>query len=179
MLTLSLLVFSVIDVAQAALSYWIDGNGEPMTLGPWVVYELVMVVVALAMVVYYRRENRVLGGASTMLEVESRTTLVDGMLSGGIGIGAVLLLLVPMNSSLGFLHYTGDFFITVMLVLATVKEPCVVLHDAFIELIGGVVLDEETTAYVERQAREHRPGGTRFEHLHVFKTGMNIRWMCI
>lgn len=77
-----------------------------------------------------------------------------------------------MNSSLGFLHYTGDFFITVMLVLATVKEPCVVLHDAFIELIGGVVLDEETTAYVERQAREHCPGGTRFEHLHVFKTGM-------
>ncbi len=47
---------------------------------------------------------------STIILAEAKGNLVDGLISGAIGIAILLLYLVPINSWFGFLHYTGDFF---------------------------------------------------------------------
>ncbi|OZG62725.1 cobalt transporter [Bifidobacterium lemurum] len=172
-LTLSLLAFSTINVTQAAIEYWRFGIGDPLVLGPVVWYELVMVAICVGMVLFYRYENARIHGASTMLDAEARTTLVDGMVSGGIGVAALALSFVPLDSPLGWLNYTGDFFITIALVAISLKEPLTVLRDGFVELIGGRVIDEDTNERIEREARAHLPGGTRFDHVHVFKQGMS------
>ena len=122
---------------------------------------------------YYRRQNDRIGDSSMMLRAEAQSTLVDGMISFGIGLAAVVLVLLPAGGPLDFLHYTGDFFITTVIVILAVKEPVEVLRDAFVELVGGVHDDDETNTFVEQAAQRHLPANTEYEKTMIFKTGMN------
>ena len=149
------------------------GQGGHIETGPVVIYEILTVAVCLGLYLYYRRENRRFRKSSTMLTAECKSTLVDGSMSFGIGVVAVFLWFLPAGGPLDFLHYTGDFFITVALVLLTIKEPFGVLKDAFVELVGGVHDDDATNAFVESAAQRHLPQNTDYEQVLVFKTGMN------
>ncbi|NMM95185.1 cation transporter [Bifidobacterium oedipodis] len=172
--TLALLTFAVVDAAQAAWDYVMFGIGERMTLGPVVIYEIAMVAISFGLVAYYRRSNHTMHNASTMLTAEANGTLVDGMISAGIGAVAVALMFLPADTPLDFLNYTGDFFITTAIALIALKEPLGVLRDAFIELVGGVHEDDDTNQFVESAAQRHLPDGTEYDHVLVFKTGMNF-----
>lgn len=171
--TLSLLLFSLVDVSQVAYDYFVLGTGERIETGPVVIYEILTVLVCFGLYVYYRRENRAIRNSSTMLTAECKSTLVDGAMSFGIGVVAVVLMFLPTSGPFDFLHFTGDFFITVALVACTIKEPFGVLRDAFIELVGGVHDDDETNAFVEATAQRHLPANTEYEQTLIFKTGMN------
>ena len=155
MLTMSLLLFSLVDVTRVAYDYFVLGQGGRIETGPVVIYEILTVAVCLGLYLYYRRENRRIRNSSTMLTAECKSTLVDGSMSFGIGVVAVFLWFLPAGGPLDFLHYTGDFFITVALVLLTIKEPFGVLKDAFVELVGGVHDDDATNAFVESAAQRH------------------------
>ena len=171
--TLSLLVFSFLDVAQVAWDYFVLGVGERATFGPVVIYQILTVATCFGLLMYYRRQNARIGDSSMMLRAEAQSTLVDGMISFGIGLAAVVLVLLPAGGPLDFLHYTGDFFITTVIVILAVKEPVEVLRDAFVELVGGVHDDDETNTFVEQAAQRHLPANTEYEKTMIFKTGMN------
>ena len=163
-----------LDVAQIAIAYFVHGEGERLEFGPVIIYQILAVAVCIALVAYYRARNRTLGNASLMLKAEANGTWIDGMISLGIGIVAVLLYFLPNGTPLDFLHYTGDFFITTIIVALTIKEPVTVLRDAFVELIGGTHDDEEVSELVSREASAHLPAGVKVQTIHVFKTGMNF-----
>lgn len=171
--TLSLLVFSFLDVAQVAWDYFVLGVGERASFGPVVIYQILTVATCFSLLMYYRRQNARIGDSSMMLRAEAQSTLVDGMISFGIGLAAVVLVLLPAGGPLDFLHYTGDFFITTVIVILAVKEPVEVLRDAFVELVGGVHDDDETNTFVEQAAQRHLPANTEYEKTMIFKTGMN------
>ena len=171
--TLSLLVFSFLDVAQVAWDYFVLGVGERATFGPVVIYQILTVATCFGLLMYYRRQNARIGDSSMMLRAEAQSTLVDGMISFGIGLAAVVLVLLPAGGPLDFLHYTGDFFITTVIVILAVKEPVEVLRDAFVELVGGVHDDDEINTFVEQAAQRHLPANTEYEKTMIFKTGMN------
>ena len=171
--TLSLLVFSFLDVAQVAWDYFVLGVGERASFGPVVIYQILTVATCFGLLMYYRRQNARIGDSSMMLRAEAQSTLVDGMISFGIGLAAVVLVLMPAGGPLDFLHYTGDFFITTVIVILAVKEPVEVLRDAFVELVGGVHDDDETNTFVEQAAQRHLPANTEYEKTMIFKTGMN------
>lgn len=172
--TICLLLFSFLDVLRVAIDYFAYGEGERLSFGPVVIYQIAAVSVCLVLVWYYRARNRSIGDASLMLKAEANGTWIDGMISLGIGVVAVLLFFLPSGTPLDFLHYTGDFFITTIIVALTVKEPVVVLRDAFVELVGGTHDDEEISAFVTREVEAHLPARIVMEKLHVFKTGMNF-----
>ena len=171
--TLSLLVFSFLDVAQVAWDYFVLGVGERASFGPVVIYQILTVATCFGLLMYYRRQNARIGDSSMMLRAEAQSTLVDGMISFGIGLAAVVLVLLPAGGPLDFLHYTGDFFITTVIVILAVKEPVEVLRDAFVELVGGVHDNDETNTFVEQAAQRHLPANTEYEKTMIFKTGMN------
>lgn len=173
MLTLSLLLFSLIDVTQVAYNYFALGIGSRIETGPVVIYEILTVIVCFALYMYYRSENHKIRNSSTMLTAEQKSTLVDGSMSFGIGVVAVFLLLLPTGTPLDFLHYTGDFFITTLLVAVSAKEPIGVLRDSFVELVGGAVTDGPTTAHAADLAAAHLPNGTALDAVQVYKTGMS------
>lgn len=173
-LTLSLLLYSFLDVLREAIDYFFFNIGEELEFGPVVVYQVVSVAICLALVWYYRMSNRGIGNVSTMLKAEANGTWVDGMISAGIGVIAVVVVLLPAHSPLDFLRYTGDCFITTLIVIFTIKEPISVLRDAFVELVGGVHDDTQTEQFVYEQVDEYVPAGLRCERIHIFKTGMNF-----
>lgn len=173
-LTLSLLLYSFIDVLREAIDYFFFGARNPLEFGPVVIYQIAAVLACLALVWYYRTANHRISNVSTMLKAEANGTWIDGMISAGIGVIAVIVLLLPQNSPLDFLRYTGDFFITTFIVIFTIKEPCIVLRDAFVELVGGVHDDVDTEQFVKRYVDEFVPAGLNCERIHIFKTGMNF-----
>ena len=159
---------------RVAIDYFAYGEGERLSFGPVIIYQIAAVAVCLVLVGYYRARNRSIGNASLMLKAEANGTWIDGMISLGIGIVVVLLYFLPSGTPFDFLHYTGDFFITTIIVLLTIKEPVTVLRDAFVELVGGTHDDEEISGFVTREVGAHLPEGIQMEKIHVFKTGMNF-----
>ena len=164
MFTICLLLFSFIDVLRVAIDYFAYGEGERLSFGRVIIYQIAAVAVCLVLVAYYRARNRSIGDASLMLKAEANGTWIDGIISLGIGVVAVLLYFLPDGTPFDFLHYTGDFFITTI----------IVLRDAFVELVGGTHDDEEISAFVTREVETHMPAGIEMEKVHVFKTGMNF-----
>ena len=54
-------------------------------------------------------------------------------------MAVIFLHFIPISSPLGFLHYTGDFFLTVVLALISFKEPWDGLVISFKELANGAI----------------------------------------
>ncbi len=156
--TICLLLFSFLDVLRVAIDYFAYGEGERLSFGPVIIYQIAAVAVCLVLVGKNRARYRSNGNASLMLKAEAKGTLIDGMSSLGIGIVAVLLYFIPSGTPFDFLHYPGDFFITTISVLLTIKEPVTVLRDAF----------------VAREVGAHLPAGIQMQKIHVFKSGMNF-----
>lgn len=142
LLTLALLVTSVAGTGKSAYLYFTKGIGSVMNTGPVLPYALTMVVTCFGLGLYNQAQNKRINGTSTILKAESKTNFVDGIQSLGIGISIVMLQLIDVNSEWGFLHYTGDFFVTFALVLASLKEPVTVLRESFGELSGAVTMEK-------------------------------------
>ena len=62
--TMSLLVYSLIDVCRVAYDYFVFGSGERIETGPVVIYEILTVIVCFSLYTYYRRSNRSIGDSS-------------------------------------------------------------------------------------------------------------------
>ena len=77
---------------------------ERLSFGPVIIYQIAAVAVCLMLVGYYRARNRAIGNASLMLKAEANGTWIDGMISLGIGIVAVLLYFLPNGTPFDFLH---------------------------------------------------------------------------
>lgn len=171
-MTLILLTTSTIQVSQKAYQYFVYHKGELLDLTPIIPYEIVMVILCLTISLFYSRQNSKIGGASTMLSAESKSTRIDSIMCGGIGLAAFLVLLIPKNSSLGFLLYTGDFFVTVLLVLFSITTPVKVLKNAFIEICGGRLIDEKIQNEFEVCLAKHLGRDIKMNECHIYKTGM-------
>lgn len=62
--TMSLLVYSLIDVCRVAYDYFVFGSGERIETGPVVIYEILTVIVCFSLYTYYRRSNRSIGDSA-------------------------------------------------------------------------------------------------------------------
>ena len=175
LLTLSLLVVAAVSAGESAFEYWVTGNGIVMNTAPVLPYALSMTVLCLGLSFYNSRQNKRINGVSTMLSAEAKTNFIDGLQSFGVGIGILLLGAVDINSSLGFLHYTGDFFVTTILVLFSIKEPIQVLQSAFRELSGGTVCDRKIQNAVSETLKKYFHDDTAIENYEIYKIGMKIK----
>ncbi len=175
LLMLFLMTFTTISVSKKALTYFMSGAGEKMLLGPVIPYEIVMVTLCSALFFFYRSQNKRIGNVSILLGVEAKTTLVDGIMSGGIGIAALAISFIGENSPHLFLMYTGDFFITFILVLFSIKEPIMILKEAFIELANGVITKGNVKSQIEAVIQENLPENTVLRKCLIHKIGMSLR----
>ncbi|WP_333650044.1 cation transporter [Lacrimispora sp.] len=164
-----------ISVSQKAIAYFISGTGEKMLIGPIIPYELIMVVLCGALFFFYRTQNNRIGNTSILLKAETKSTMVDGLMSGGIGLAAFAISFIDNSSPLSFLLYTGDFFITILLVLFSIKEPFILLREAFIEIADGVVTKDEIKAAIEDVIRKNLPQSTQMKKCLIHKIGMSLR----
>ncbi|MEA4891390.1 MAG: cation transporter [Peptococcaceae bacterium] len=182
LLTLGLLVYAAVIVTAKAMDYFLYGIGEIMHYGPVIPYEIVMVVLCAALSLFYWKQNKRTNNTSTMLAAEAKATLIDGLMSGGIGFGVLIMSFISGGStgdsngsgSFSFLLYTGDFFITIILAAFSIKEPVKVLQEAFVEMANGIVTKEEIKAPITQVVRKHLPKNTELKNCLIHKVGMSF-----
>lgn len=178
-LTLYLLVASVTSTARSAYTYFTTGMGEPLKYGPILPYSIAMTILCFGLALFNHSQNRRIHNTSTIITAESKSNMVDGILSLGLGIALILFSLVAgkhgSGSSLDFLNYTGDFFVTSVLVLLSLKAPILVFLQGFKELSGAKCCDKSIEECVENCFKEHV--GAKYPNLsyQLFKTGMHIQ----
>lgn len=175
LLTLSLLVVSVVGTSISAYEYFAYGKGSPMNIGPILPFTIAMVILCFGLGFFNQTQNKKINNISTILRAETKINFIDGFQSLGIGIAIIFLSMTDINASFGFLHYTGDFFITLVLVLISLKEPIKVLISSFKELSGGTTDDKEVKCYVNKVLSINFAGVKDKFRSDVFKVGMHIK----
>lgn len=173
--SLFLLVTVLINTSKKAFAYFIHGTGVRMNLEPIIPYTVVMVLLCFGLYYYYSYQNKRINNVSTMLNAEAKGTLVDGFLSGSIGIAALSISFIPVGSPLDFFLYTGDFFITALLFFFSIKEPISILKKAFIELSGGTLNDRHIQHLIENSIQESLSNEVQLEKCTIYKVGMSFR----
>ncbi|MFT8916401.1 MAG: cation transporter [Oenococcus sp.] len=174
-LTVVLLSTSLVTVGFKAYAYFMRGEGSVLDVGPILPYEMVMILLSWSLSYFYKKQNQKIHHLSTMLFAETQGTFVDGMMSLGIGVAALILLFIQPNSALGFLRYTGDFFITLLLVLLTIKMPLQVIKSAFGEISGKLLLNPEIHRWIDVCLKKHPLEGIKIKKYFVYKVGMSIK----
>ncbi|MCV3296819.1 MAG: cation transporter [Oenococcus sp.] len=174
-LTVVLLSMSLMAVGLKAYAYFVHGEGSVLDVAPVVPYEMIMILLSWSLSYYYKKENHKIHNLSTMLFSETQGTFVDGTMSLGIGAAALTLFFIRPNSSLGFLRYTGDFFITLLLVILTIKMPLQVIRSAFGEISGKLLLNPEIHRWIDICLKKHPLEGVRIKKYLVYKVGMSIK----
>lgn len=173
--TLMLLVITLLETSATAYAYFVNGEGQPMVTGPVLPYTICMVILCFGLGFYNRRQNQKIGGMSTMIEAESRGNFIDGLISAGVGIAIVALSLVDINSPLGFLYYTGDFFVTLILVIFSIKEPLTILAYSFREFARSTVQNDAIKERVLSVFHQVVPNYEDKVDILIFKQGTHIK----
>ena len=171
LLIVTLLVWSVGKTGVAAYVWFTTGKGEMLNLSPVLPYTVTMFVLCTTVSLTNYRANRSINGVSTMLRTEAKMNFIDGLQSGVIGVATFLLLADPVGP-FGFMYYTGDFFVTAILVAVTIKQPVSEIVDAFREIVGGVTSDTELTDFACEVLERNLPGVAY--HAEVYKQGMFV-----
>ena len=175
LLILSLLGISTVIVSIASYKYFVYGIGEPMNFGAVLPYTISMTILCLGLSFFNKVQNEKIGNMSSILTVESKANFIDGIQSLGIGVAIICLYFIDINSSLGFLHFTGDFFITIILVLLSLKAPIKVIITSFRELSNGVICDSDMEANINEVVNVYLNDVSKWSRCDIFKVGMYIK----
>lgn len=174
-LVLFLLVFSLVQTIGTAYDYFALGLGETINITPVLPYSILMVVMCFSLSYFNKKQNAKINNASTMLLAECKSNMVDGIISAGVGILIALLLLVDINGPLGFLHYTGDFFITTILVIISIKEPIILFGISLREISGATIKDEKIKRTIREIVRKEIKEENLENRFEVYKIGKHIK----
>lgn len=175
LLTLTILIISVISTAQVAYRYFAFGEGELINTAPVLPYVIAMLLLCFGLGIFNMLQNKRIGNVSTMLNAEWKSNMIDGVLSGGCGVGVLILDIIDINGKLGFLHYTGDFFITIILVLLSIYQPSKVLFSSFKELSGGKISNKVIKNTVGQVIKNNLQSISGKYEYHIFKIGLLIK----
>ncbi len=149
-------------------------SGQPIVrLEPGIIlyYSILMGFICFFLSYYYRKKNKIIADASTLLSVEAKSSKIDGYLSIVIGIVLILTTIVPENSSFSFLLYIGDAIIVILLSLFLLHIPLEIIRESFIELGGGILQDSKSKKKIENLLHKLKPENLTIEHTYVSKVG--------
>lgn len=174
LLILILLIMSVIVTLNTALDYFIHGNGDILNVGPVLPYTILMGILCFGLGLFNDRQNKIINNSSTILSAESKANYIDGLQSLGIGVAVFFLYFIDIDSFFGFFWYTGDFFITFLLVIISIKDPISVLWNSFKELTNGTTNNKDVIQYTNKIVCRFLNPITKDFNCKIIKTGMYI-----
>lgn len=171
---LFLLLITFLETSATAYAYFVNQIGHQIETGPVLPYTMTTGLICLLLGLYNSRQNDRINNMSTMLKSETKGNYIDAVISLGIGFAAFLLYFIAIEGPLGFLHYTGDFFITVILVLFSIKEPIAILISSFRELTYATTNDQDIRDMVYQILKPHLKHKKDDLDILIYKQGMQI-----
>jgi len=149
-------------------------QGKPIdnvVIGPILIYVVVISVLCFLLYFFYKSKNKIINNQSSILQVESKSTLLDGFMSLGIGLVFMIIWLLPATSAFDFLKSIGDAIIVLIMCLLFFTMPLKIIRDSFIELGGGVLQDSATKKITEKAIIEALPSNFSKQSIYISKLG--------
>ncbi len=149
-------------------------EGEPIeavVIGPILIYVIVISILCFALYFFYKSKNNSINNKSSILQVETKSTLLDGFMSLGIGLVFMVIWLLPANSAFDFLKSIGDAIIVLLMCLVFFTMPLKIIRESFIELGGGLLQDTATKEMAEKAISEALPANLSKQSIYISKLG--------
>lgn len=173
-LTLILLITVTTTSISKIWIYLKHGIGNKIETGPIIYYAIAMVIIGFSLAGAYAYYNKKINKISSILSTEMKSSVIDGILSLGIGIAVLLLDIISPTGSLSFLQYIGGSIITIILVLISIKTPIVLIKRNFVELVDGVVIQDEVVKPIQKIIEQHIPKDAKLDECRVQKVGISF-----
>jgi predicted Co/Zn/Cd cation transporter (cation efflux family) len=170
-LILGIILVSGLQNTLKIIAYLKGKTIEEVVIGPILIYVIVISVLCFALYFFYKSKNKTIDNKSSILQVETKATLLDGFMSLGIGLVFMIIWLLPANSSFDFLKSIGDAIIVLIMCLVFFTMPLKIVRDSFIELGGGILQDTTTKEMAEKTIIEALPSNLNKQSIYLSKLG--------
>lgn len=170
-LILGIVLVSGIQNSLKIIGYLQDKPTEKVVIGPILVYTIFISILCFSLYFFYRFKNKSIDNKSSILQVETKSTLVDGFMSLGIGLVFMIIWLLPAQSYFDFLKSIGDAIIVLIMCLVFFTMPLKIIRESFIELGGGLMQDTATKVFAENSITEALPANLRKQSIYISKLG--------
>ncbi|AZQ61687.1 hypothetical protein EI427_05400 [Flammeovirga pectinis] len=167
---------TIVAVVQSCIKIINYFNGEaitPIVIHSILYYTVVIAIISFGIAYYYKNQNQKIGLNSPILSVETKSSVIDGFLTVGIGVSLLLVSLISEDSVLSFLKYIGDSIIVLIMGVVLINTPIKIIKDAFIELGGGVLQDKKSYDKIEKIISENLPSIYNEHQNYISKLGSN------
>jgi len=175
-----LLVALISNISK--IVHFLDGHQTIMVnTNVMMVYGLAMTALCFSAAIFYKLQNNKINNSSSLLRAENSGSIVDGFMSAGIGLAAVIISFVNPDGSFGFLNYIGDAILVLILCLVIGKMPFVLTYNSFIELAGGTLQNKEEKQCIEAILDNYLSSDEVLLDSYISKTGSNylvIAYLC-
>ncbi|USD66937.1 cation transporter [Vibrio sp. SCSIO 43136] len=172
LLLLGVVISAVTSNGLKIFRFW---EGEPIAMiktGPIVYYAIAMVSICWGLSLFYKLQNRRIKQGSSMLKVDQKASFIDGILSASTGAVLVLIGFVEQGSAWDFLLYIGDAILVLVLAICMLGQPIGIIKEAFVELAGGKLQDEQKHQAITEVVDQHMAASALgYKVLNISKTG--------
>ncbi|GAB5556408.1 MAG: hypothetical protein SchgKO_06210 [Schleiferiaceae bacterium] len=173
-LVLGILIASLWENSLKIYEYYAHGTSVEINMQPIAIYTVLMVTLSFGLSFFYRYRNSKIGFASSMLNTDTQTARIDGMLSLFAGGGLLAAMYIGQaNEGLEFLVHIGDSLIVLLFIAIAAKEPFVIIRQNFIELAGGQLQSQENHQKIENALKSNLPASIPLHKTYITKTGSN------
>ncbi len=170
-LILGLIIAALIQNILKIIAFIEGDQLEKLKTGPILIYMALMIFLCFGLAFLYQHKNKKIHFQSSILNVETKASKIDGFMTIAVGIALVLTTFVPESSKLSFLLYIGDSIIVILMCLFLFQTPFEVIKGGFIELAGGSLQDKEAVHEIEMIVKNLLPNGLQMNNCHISKTG--------
>ncbi|MEZ8101190.1 cation transporter [Vibrio bivalvicida] len=170
LLLLGVVISAIVSNGSKIISY-INGATLPIIKTSVIVYyAIAMVTICWGLSAFYYFQNKKIANSSSMLKVDQKSSLIDGVLSASTGAVLVVIGYVEAGSKFDFLLYIGDALLVLTLALLMIGQPIGIIREAFVELAGGKLQNEQQHQDISNLVTEHF-AKQEIERLNISKTG--------
>ncbi len=176
LLSFVLIIIAGISAIIKLYNYLFLDKGTMIAMGNILYYSLAMTFLCFLLSFVFFQYNKKIKNRSTMLRVESKASLVDGIISLALGISILLITLLPKQGNTIFVYYIGDALITLLMIILTIRQPAEELKESFIELMLGVIkpnkMQMEIEKIVDNVVKKYE--NIQVKDINIYKTGKDL-----
>ncbi|WP_420582747.1 cation transporter [Reichenbachiella sp.] len=159
LILLGIILMALLQNGIEVIHFFMGDEIGQVTYGPILYYAVAMGVLSFGMSMYFNNRFRATKRQSTILQVEAKSLIIDGIMSLLLGASFLMISFIPETSPLAFLHSIGDAILVIILSVAFLKTPLTILKTSFIEIGGGSLQDqeekEEIISWLKECSNEH------------------------
>ncbi len=170
-LILGIVLVSGLQNTLKIIAYLKGKRIETVVVEPILIYTIIISILCFMLYFFYKSKNNSIENKSSILQVETKATLVDGFMSLGIGLVFMIIWLLPTHSSFDFLKSIGDAIIVLIMCLIFFTMPLKIIRDSFIELGGGILQDTATKEMAEKKIKDALPSNLNKQSIYISKLG--------